>query len=88
MTMKEALSNTPNYRVQTASIAMLCGNLPCCAKCRHSMKWGDSSTHMDCSKRSGGNSHGHFSTRQTRVSNYGICDFFELRSICNYRGKQ
>lgn len=81
MTMKEALSNTPHYRVQTASVAMMLGNLPCCAKCQHSMKWGDSSTYMDCSKRSGGNSHGHNSSKQTRVINYGLCDLFEWKEL-------
>ena len=76
MTMKEALANTPSYRVQAPSVAMMLGSLPCCAKCQHSMKWGTSNVMMDCSKRSGGKSHGHNSCRQTRVDIYGLCDLF------------
>ena len=69
----------PNYREQKVTIAMICGEAPCCGLCRCSLRWGTSKKKMYCSILTYRN--GQKMIRKNRVFTYAVCDSFTWRKI-------
>ena len=69
----------PNYREQKVTIAMICGEAPCCGLCQCSLKWGTSKKKMYCRILTYRN--GQRMIRKNRVYTYAVCDRFTWRKI-------
>lgn len=68
----------PNYRKQSVTLSLICGEKPSCGMCRRSRKWGPSKRMMYCFALT--NKYRKMN-RRTRVHVFGLCDRFDWRKI-------